>query len=207
MLARRIERPALLPPHAGPPSRALSATHRPSRPAPRAVRRCSRRSPMRAARASRSWRRRLAEAARGGGFELRGVVEDAFVDGAELFDAEVGVGDALAAAAFRAGRRHQRLEDAGDDGGVDAGAVDERRAIGREELAVERGDRQVVRLASRVREARDRLQAPPTARAASDARPDDGVCRWCSCRDTADATPAPAREPPRTAGTARDTAA
>ncbi len=69
--------------------------------------------------------------ASGGGFELRGVVEDAVVDGAELFDAEVGVGDALAAAAFRAGRRHQRLEDAGDDGGVDAGAIDERGAVGR----------------------------------------------------------------------------
>src|SRR6266496_4057076 len=60
-------------------------------------------------------------------FEMRGVVQDAFVDRAELFDPEVGVGDALAAAAAARGRRHQRVEHVGDDGAGDVEMLAERR--------------------------------------------------------------------------------
>src|SRR5262249_36535543 len=67
-------------------------------------------------------------------FQLRRVVQYALVDGAELLDAEVCIGDALPTTPLRAvpsacGRRHQGVEHFADDGAGDRETLAERRVF------------------------------------------------------------------------------
>ena len=78
------------------------------------------------------------------------VLEDTFVDRAELLDAEVGICDAVATCG--PARRRQRQHGATHHGIGDANAIDERRVCGRKQAAIERRDGQIARAAPGVRE-------------------------------------------------------
>ena len=89
------------------------------------------------------------------------VVEQRFVDGAELLDAEIAVRDPLAPAARRRGPRRQRDDGAARGVVVEIAAIGERRPRGREEPAVERRHAQLAGAAAGMREPRHRAQRVP----------------------------------------------
>ena len=146
--------------------------------------------------------RRSAGACRPISTHRRLVVEQRLVDGAELLDAEVAVGDPLAARRDRrAGACRERQQRPSARFVVEIAALGERRARRREETAVERRDAQIAGPAAGVREAADRAQRVPQTR--RPIRALGGVAqgpRGCSSRGTPDATAARARALPRTAG-------
>ena len=89
------------------------------------------------------------------------IVEQRFVHGAELLDAEVAIRDAFAAGAVRRAARRQRQYCAACRLVVEVAPFGERRACGREEPAVERRDAQFSGAAAGVSEARHRAQRVP----------------------------------------------
>ena len=137
--------------------------------------------------------------------DARLVVEQRFVDGAELLDAEIAIGDPLAARAVGSRPRRQRDDRPPRRLVVQVAPLGERRSRRREQPSVERRHPQIAGAAAGVREPRDRAQRVPEARrAAATARPRRAAPRGCSSRGRSDATAAPARALRRTAGTASD---
>ena len=98
---------------------------------------------------------------------MRRVVEERFVDGAELLDAEIAIRDPLAPSASAAGRVESASIARSRGLVVQIAALGERRARRREQAAVERGDLQIAGAAAGVREARDRAQGVPELRRAA----------------------------------------
>ena len=96
--------------------------------------------------------------------DARLVVEQRLVDGAELLDAEIAVGDALAPSAIGRRPRRQRHDRPPRGAIVEIAALGERRPRGREQPAVERRHAQIAGAAAGVREAGDRAQRVPEPR-------------------------------------------
>ena len=100
----------------------------------------------------------------GSAFDARFVVEQRLVDGAELLDAEIAVGDALASRAIRSRPRRQRHDRPPRRVIVQIAALGERRSRRREEASVERRHLQIAGAAAGMREAGDGAQRVPEAR-------------------------------------------